>query len=156
LPGAQRGEYTRRSVHVLRFPVFIGLPGDSAPCARRPAASGSDVTGCRDLRLPAQNSYRPLAQVAIPRRIRGRYTPAILSSSRQGAAMAVKWSKIAPYIENGFAAQGRVERASIVDAAYDEGADDDVVDALDGLGSRVFNSVDEAKDFLVGQGYAEA
>jgi hypothetical protein len=70
--------------------------------------------------------------------------------------MAVKWSKIAPYIERGYAANGRVERASIVDAAYDEGADDDVVDALDGLGSRVFNSVDEAKEFLVGQGYAEA
>ena len=70
--------------------------------------------------------------------------------------MAVKWSKIAPYIENGFAAQGRVERASIVDAAYDEGADDDVVDALDGLGSRVFNSVDDAKQFLIAQGYAEA
>ena len=56
--------------------------------------------------------------------------------------MAVKWSKIAPYIENGFSTSGRVERASIVDAAYDDGADDDVVDALDGLGSRVFNSVD--------------
>ncbi|MDE3095760.1 MAG: DUF2795 domain-containing protein [Chloroflexota bacterium] len=70
--------------------------------------------------------------------------------------MAVKWSKIAPYIEHGFSASGRVERASIVDAAYDDGADDDVVDALDGLGSRVFNSVDEAKQFLTSQGYAEA
>jgi hypothetical protein len=66
--------------------------------------------------------------------------------------MPVSWSKIAPYIENGFAANGRVERASIVDAAYDEGADDDVVDALDGLGSRVFNTVDEAKAFLTSQG----
>ncbi|HZP57723.1 MAG TPA: DUF2795 domain-containing protein [Dehalococcoidia bacterium] len=69
--------------------------------------------------------------------------------------MAVKWARIAPYIENGYASNGRVERASIVDAAYDEGADDDVVDALDGLGSRVFNSVDEAKQFLVSQGFAE-
>ncbi len=69
--------------------------------------------------------------------------------------MAVKWNKIAPYIENGFAAQGRVERASIVDAAYDAAADDDVVDTLDALGSRVFNSVDDAKQFLASQGLIE-
>lgn len=69
--------------------------------------------------------------------------------------MAVKWSKVVPYIENGFAAQGRVERASIVDAAYDDSADDDVVDTLDGLGSRVFNSVNDAKQFLVSQGLVE-
>jgi hypothetical protein len=69
--------------------------------------------------------------------------------------MAVKWSKVAPYIENGFAAQGRVERSSIVDAAYDDAADDDIVDALDALGSRVFNSVDEAKQFLASQGIVE-
>jgi hypothetical protein len=69
--------------------------------------------------------------------------------------MAVKWSKVAPYVENGFAAQGRVERASIVDAAYDDAADDDVVDALDGLGSRIFNSVDEARQFLASQGLVE-
>ena len=69
--------------------------------------------------------------------------------------MTVKWSKVAPYVENGFAAQGRVERASIVDAAYDDAADDDVVDALDGLGSRIFNSVDEARQFLASQGLVE-
>ena len=69
--------------------------------------------------------------------------------------MAVKWSKVAPYVENGFAAQGLVERASIVDAAYDDAADDDVVDALDGLGSRIFNSVDEARQFLASQGLVE-
>ena len=69
--------------------------------------------------------------------------------------MAVKWSKVAPYLENGFAAQGRVERASIVDAAYDDAADDDIVDALDGLGSRVFNSVDDARQFLLAQGLVE-
>lgn len=69
--------------------------------------------------------------------------------------MAVKWSKVAPYIENGFANEGRVERSSIVDAAYDEGADDDVVDTLDGMGSRVFNSVQDAKDFLLSQGLVE-
>jgi hypothetical protein len=66
--------------------------------------------------------------------------------------MPVPWTKNAPYIENGFATNGRVERASIVDAAYDDAADDDIVDALDGLGSRIFNSVDDAKAFLVSQG----
>ena len=69
--------------------------------------------------------------------------------------MPVKWSKIAPYVENGYASMGRVDRASIVDAAYDDGADDDVVDALDAFGSRVFNTVDEAKAFLVSQGAVE-
>jgi len=69
--------------------------------------------------------------------------------------MPVKWSKIAPYIEAGFAAESRVERAGIVDKAFDDGADDDVVDALDMLGSRVFNTVEEAKAFLVAQGAVE-
>jgi len=69
--------------------------------------------------------------------------------------MAVKWIRVAPYIENGFAAQGRVERASIVDAAYDDAAADDVVDTLDALGSRVFSSVAEAKQFLASQGLIE-
>lgn len=69
--------------------------------------------------------------------------------------MAVKWSKVAPYLEGGFAAQGRIERASIVDAAYDDGADDDIVDAIDGMGSRVFDSIDEAKQFLAAQGLVE-
>ena len=69
--------------------------------------------------------------------------------------MPVKWSKVAPYLENGFASQGRVERASIVDAAYDDDADDDVVDAIDALGSRIFNSVEDAKQFLASQGLIE-
>ena len=69
--------------------------------------------------------------------------------------MAVKWSKVAPYIENGFASNGRVERTSIVDAAYEDDAPDEVVDALDGMGSRIFNSVDEAKQFLTSQGLVE-
>jgi hypothetical protein len=67
----------------------------------------------------------------------------------------VKWSRIAPYIENGFASEGRVERSRIVDAAYDDAADDEVVDTLDALGSRVFNSVDDAKQFLASQGLIE-
>jgi hypothetical protein len=66
--------------------------------------------------------------------------------------MAVAWSKVAPYIENGLASNGRVERTSIVDAAYEDDAPDEVVDALDGMGSRIFNSVEEAKQFLTSQG----
>jgi len=69
--------------------------------------------------------------------------------------MPVKWSRIAPYIEGGFASEGRVERSKIVDAAYDDAADDDVVDTLDALGSRVFNSVEDAKQFLASQGLIE-
>ncbi len=69
--------------------------------------------------------------------------------------MAVKWSKVAPYVEDGFASQGRVERSSIVDAAYDDNADDDVVDALDAFGSRIFSSVDDAKAFLASEGLIE-
>jgi hypothetical protein len=69
--------------------------------------------------------------------------------------MAVKWSAVAPYIEHGYASGGQVARAPIVDAAEDDGAADAVVDALDGLGSRVFNSVDEAKAFLVSHGLVE-
>jgi hypothetical protein len=69
--------------------------------------------------------------------------------------MAVKWAKVAPYIENGFASRGQVERSSIVDAAYEDDADDDVVDALDAMGSRVFSSVEDAKQFLASQGAVE-
>ena len=69
--------------------------------------------------------------------------------------MAVKWSKVAPYVEGGLASTGRVERTNVVDSAYDDAADDDVVDALDGLGSRIFMSVDEAKQFLASQGLVE-
>lgn len=69
--------------------------------------------------------------------------------------MPVQWSRVAPYIENGFASEGRVERSKIVDAAYDDAADDDVVDTLDALGSRVFSSVEDAKAFLASQGLIE-
>jgi hypothetical protein len=69
--------------------------------------------------------------------------------------MPAKWSAVAPYIERGFAESGRVERAAIIDRAYDDAADDDVVDAIDALGSRVFNTVDDAKAFLVAQGAVE-
>jgi hypothetical protein len=69
--------------------------------------------------------------------------------------MAVKWSRVAPHIEAGLASRGNVERSSIVDKLFDEGTDDDVIDAIDGIGSRVFNSVEETKQFLLSQGLVE-
>ena len=69
--------------------------------------------------------------------------------------MAVKWSKIAPYLEDCYQSQFRVERTAMMDRAYDDGADDDLVDTLDAIGSRIFNSVDEAKQYLASQGLIE-
>lgn len=69
--------------------------------------------------------------------------------------MPIKWTRVSPYIEGGFASEGRVERSAIVDKAYDDAADDDIVDTLDGLGSRIFFSVDDAKQFLLSQGLIE-
>jgi hypothetical protein len=69
--------------------------------------------------------------------------------------MPVKWEKVAPHIEAGLASRGNVERSSIVDKLYDDGEDDDVIDAIDGLGSRIFNSVNDAKQFLLSQGLVE-
>jgi hypothetical protein len=69
--------------------------------------------------------------------------------------MAVQWSRVAPYIEAGLANEGRIERSGIVDKAYDDAADDDIVDAIDALGSRIFMTVDEAKAFLVSSGVVE-
>jgi hypothetical protein len=69
--------------------------------------------------------------------------------------MAIKWSRVASYLENGYASTGRVDRTTVVDAAYDDAAADDIVDTLDALGSRVFNSVDDAKAFLASQGLIE-
>ena len=45
--------------------------------------------------------------------------------------------------------------STIVDKLFDEGEDDDVIDAIDGIGSRVFNSVEDAKQFLLSQGLIE-
>ncbi len=65
--------------------------------------------------------------------------------------MAVYWSQVARYIEEAHASSGRVERADIVDKAFDDGASDDVIDALDAMGSRVFNTPDDARQFLLSQ-----
>lgn len=69
--------------------------------------------------------------------------------------MPVNWSQVAPYIEAVYNNTGRVERAEAVDAAYDDGASDDVVDALDAMGSRIFPTPEAAKEFLLSQNLIE-
>jgi hypothetical protein len=70
--------------------------------------------------------------------------------------MAVPWSKVEPYFEQAFAAQGQVERQDVIDLAFAADESDDVVDAIDAIGSRVFRTLDDAKAFLVSQNQVEA
>jgi hypothetical protein len=70
--------------------------------------------------------------------------------------MAVSWSEVEPFVQEAFNRMGRVERADVVDLAYADNASDDVVDAADVIGSRVFNSVEAARDFLVAQSAVSA
>ncbi len=64
--------------------------------------------------------------------------------------MRVRWTQVAPYIERTYETSGCVERAA-VNAACDDGASDAVVDALDVMGSRVFATPEEAREFLEAQ-----
>ena len=66
---------------------------------------------------------------------------------------AVEWSEIAKYFEDAFPLKGRVERRDVMDLADADLASDDAVDAIDAIGSRVFPSIEAAKEFLVSQGY---
>lgn len=65
--------------------------------------------------------------------------------------MAVSWSEVEPFVRRVYEKVGRVERADVVDLAYAEGASDDVVDAVDVIGSRVFNSPEDTRSFLASQ-----
>ncbi len=65
--------------------------------------------------------------------------------------MAVAWAEVKPFVQEAFDRMGRVERADVVDLAYEKNANDDVVDAADVIGSRVFPSVEAARDFLLSQ-----
>jgi hypothetical protein len=64
---------------------------------------------------------------------------------------AVDWSVIEPYVLTAYEEHGRIERADVIDLAYGEDADDDVVDTIDAIGSRVFSSPEDVKQFLVSQ-----
>jgi hypothetical protein len=69
--------------------------------------------------------------------------------------MAVPWSKVEPYFEEAFAAQGQVERQDVIDLAFAADESDDVIDAIDAIGSRVFRTIEAAKEFLVSQHQVE-
>lgn len=66
---------------------------------------------------------------------------------------AVKWETISGYIEKAYKGKQRVERADLIDLAEFDRASDDVIDALDAIGSRVFMSIDDVKTYLIAQGY---
>jgi hypothetical protein len=72
-------------------------------------------------------------------------------STKEVRMPAISWSAIEPYVQGAFAQQGRVERADVIDLAYDDNANDDVIDVIDAIGSRVFNSPDDVRAFLQGQ-----
>ena len=65
---------------------------------------------------------------------------------------AVSWSQIEPFVQVAYEKEGRVERADVIEAAYAANADDDVIDMIDAIGSRVFNTPEDARSFLSGQG----
>ena len=66
--------------------------------------------------------------------------------------MAVAWSQLEQYVRGAHEQQGRVERADVIDLAYDDNVGDDVIDVIDAIGSRVFNTPDDVKAFLFTQG----
>ena len=64
---------------------------------------------------------------------------------------AVDWALLEPYVQSVYEQHGRIERADVIELAYGENADDDVIDTIDAIGSRVFNSVEDVRSFLAGQ-----
>jgi|GEM_PF-840271 len=64
---------------------------------------------------------------------------------------AIDWALIETYITDAFEQHGQVERADVIELAYAENADDDVIDTIDAIGSRVFKSTDDVRAFLVSQ-----
>lgn len=65
--------------------------------------------------------------------------------------MAIDWSTIEPYVEAAHVQHGRIERADVIDLAYGENADDDIIDTIDAIGSRVFDTPADVRAFLVAQ-----
>ena len=65
---------------------------------------------------------------------------------------AIAWSQVESFVQTAYEKEGRVERADAIEAAYAANAGDDVIDTIDAIGSRVFNTPDDARAFLSGQG----
>ena len=61
---------------------------------------------------------------------------------------AVAWSTIEPYFVEAFQGRGQVEREDVINLAFADEASDDQIDAIDAIGSRVFRTVEAARDFL--------
>ncbi len=72
---------------------------------------------------------------------------------RRVTVAKVKWDSISKYLEQAHVNFGQIERADVLELADKAGANDDVVDALDAIGSRVFRSVADAKKFLLTTSY---
>jgi hypothetical protein len=66
---------------------------------------------------------------------------------------AVKWDIISDYIDQVFNTNGRIARADVLALAEIDNASDEVIDALDAIGSRVFTSPSDVHSFLTAQGY---
>ncbi|MFN0094601.1 MAG: hypothetical protein ACKVVT_07460 [Dehalococcoidia bacterium] len=62
------------------------------------------------------------------------------------------WSAVEALVGPLFEGGQRPERSDLVELAYREGADDDVVDALDSLGPRPVESLAQLKTLLEGNG----
>jgi hypothetical protein len=65
----------------------------------------------------------------------------------------VRWDAISGYIDNIFSIDGRIARADVMALAETDDASDDVIDAIDAIGSRMFTSPSDVRDFLTAQGY---
>ena len=70
--------------------------------------------------------------------------------------MAIAWSSIESYVRDAHEQHGRVERADVIDLAYGDNADDDIIDVIDAIGSRVFNTPDDVRNFLAAQNLVTA
>ena len=63
------------------------------------------------------------------------------------------WENVLPFVEQAYSFKGKVDRADCVDLAFASNAADEVVDALDALGSRVMPNPEAVREFLTQQGY---
>jgi len=66
---------------------------------------------------------------------------------------AVKWDALSGYINDIFDMNGRIARADVIALAEIDNTSDEVIDALDAIGSRVFTSPSDVRVFLTAQGY---